>query len=105
MRVHATVHRHDLTGDISTLIGSEIDAQMSREQRSLEDVLCNELLAKQIFDDIANDDPVIGRIFYLHFVCDMKLDDVVALIRGEEGTTVHIVISRAEGNGRKKYEC
>ena len=37
-------------------------------------------------------------------VYDMKLDDVVALIRGEEGTTVHIVISRAEGNGRKKYE-
>ena len=55
---------------------TEIDAQMSREQRSLEDVLCNELVAKQIFDDIANDDPVIGRIFYLHFVCDMKLDDV-----------------------------
>lgn len=54
----------------------EIEAEMSKEQRGLEDVLCNEILAKQIFDDIARDDPVIGRIFYLHFVCDMKLDEV-----------------------------
>ena len=54
----------------------EIEKEMSKEQKNLEDVLCNEILAKQIFDDIANDDPVIGRIFYLHFVCDMKLDDV-----------------------------
>ncbi len=54
----------------------EIEAEMSKEQKNLEDVLCNELLAKQIFEDIAKDDPVIGRIFYLHFVCDMKLDDI-----------------------------
>jgi RNA polymerase sigma-70 factor (ECF subfamily) len=54
----------------------EIEKEMSKEQKNLEDVLCNEILAKQIFDDIARDDPVIGRIFYLHFVCDMKLDDV-----------------------------
>ncbi len=54
----------------------EIEAEMSKEQRGLEDVLCNEILAKQIFDDIAKDDPVTGRIFYLHFVCDMKLDEI-----------------------------
>ena len=54
----------------------EIEAQMSREQKALEDVIGNEVLAKQIFDDIAKDDPVIGRIFYLHFVCDMKLDEI-----------------------------
>ncbi len=53
-----------------------VEAEMSREQKSLEDVLCNSLVAKQIFNDIANDDPVTGRIFYLHFVCDMKLDEV-----------------------------
>ncbi len=53
-----------------------VEAEMSREQKSLEDVLCNSLVAKQIFDDIAKDDPVIGKIFYLHFVCDMKLDEV-----------------------------
>lgn len=53
-----------------------VEAEMSREQKSLEDVLCNSLVAKQIFDDIAKDDPVIGKIFYLHFVCDMKLDEI-----------------------------
>lgn len=54
----------------------QIEAEMSKEQPVLEDVIGNEMLAKQIFEDIANDDPVIGRIFYLHFVCDMKLDEV-----------------------------
>ncbi len=54
----------------------EIEAEMSREQKALEDVIGNEVLAKQIFDDIARDDPVIGRIFYLHFVCDMKLEEI-----------------------------
>ena len=49
----------------------EIEAQMSKEQPVLEDVLGNDILEKQIFEDIANDDP-----FYLHFVCDMKLDEV-----------------------------
>lgn len=53
-----------------------VEAEMSREQKSLEDVLCNSLTAKQIFEDIAKDDPIIGKIFYLHFVCDMKLDEV-----------------------------
>ena len=50
----------------------EIEKEMSKEQKNLEDVLCNEILAKQIFDDIARDDPVIGRIFYLHFVCERQ---------------------------------
>ncbi len=54
----------------------EIEKEMSKEQKNLEDVIGNELLARQIFEDIAKDDPVIGRIFYLHFVCDMKLDDI-----------------------------
>lgn len=53
-----------------------VEAEMSREQKGLEDVLCNTLIARQIFDDIAKDDPVTGKIFYLHFVCDMKLDEV-----------------------------
>ena len=56
----------------------EIEAQMSKEQKNLEDVLGNEILAKQIFDDIAKNDPEIGRIFYLYFVCDMKLDEIAA---------------------------
>ncbi|MDR2531280.1 MAG: RNA polymerase sigma factor [Oscillospiraceae bacterium] len=54
----------------------EIEAEMSRHEKKLEDVLCNELLARQIFDDITNDDPVTGKIFYMHFVLDMKLDEI-----------------------------
>ena len=54
----------------------EIEAEMSRSEKNLEEVLCNELLARQIFEDIANDDPLIGKIFYMHFVLDMKLDEI-----------------------------
>jgi RNA polymerase sigma-70 factor (ECF subfamily) len=54
----------------------EIEAEMSRNTRGLEDVLCNEMLARQIFEDIAAQDAVTGKIFYLHFVCDKKLDDI-----------------------------
>lgn len=56
----------------------EIEAEMSRSEKGLEDVLCNELLARQIFEDIANDDPMTGKIFYMHFVLDMKLDEIAA---------------------------
>ncbi|MCL1867128.1 MAG: RNA polymerase sigma factor [Oscillospiraceae bacterium] len=54
----------------------EIEAEMSKSTHQLEDVLCNELLARQIFEDIASGDPLTGKIFYLHFVCDMKLEEV-----------------------------
>ena len=54
----------------------DIEAEMSRHEKRLEDVLCNELLARQIFDDITNEDPVTGKIFYMHFVLDMKLDEI-----------------------------
>ena len=53
-----------------------VEAEMSLNQKNLEDVLCNELLAREIFEDIANSDEVTGKIFYLHYVCDMKLDEV-----------------------------
>jgi RNA polymerase sigma-70 factor (ECF subfamily) len=54
----------------------EIEAEMSRNSRGLEDVLCNEMLARQIFEDIATQDAMTGKIFYLHFVCDKKLDEI-----------------------------
>lgn len=54
----------------------EIEAEMSTKQKNLEDVLCNEMMARAIFEDIANSDEVTGKIFYMHFVCDMKLDEV-----------------------------
>ncbi|MCL2036437.1 MAG: RNA polymerase sigma factor [Oscillospiraceae bacterium] len=54
----------------------EIEAEMSRNSGQLEEVLCNEMLARQIFEDIANHDALTGKIFYLHFVCDRKLDEI-----------------------------
>ncbi|MDR2559167.1 MAG: RNA polymerase sigma factor [Oscillospiraceae bacterium] len=56
----------------------EIEAEMSRSDKNLEDVLCNELLARQIFDDITSSDPETGKIFYMHFALDMKLDEIAA---------------------------
>ena len=75
---------------------------MSREQKNLEDVLCNELVAKQIFDDIARDDPIIGRIFYLHFVCDMKLDEVAKSL-GMNLSTVKNKLYRTIERQKKKF--
>ena len=79
-----------------------IEAEMSREQKNLEDVLCNELVAKQIFDDIAKDDPVIGKIFYLHFVCDMKLDEVAKSL-GMNLSTVKNKLYRTIERQKKKF--
>lgn len=53
-----------------------VENEMSRHQKSLEDVLCDELLAREIFEDIAGADETVGKIFYLYFVCDMKLNDI-----------------------------
>lgn len=53
-----------------------IENEMSKSQKNLEDVLCNEMLARQIFEDIANTDETTGKIFYLYFVCDMKLNEI-----------------------------
>lgn len=54
----------------------EIEAEMARTQKNFEDVLCDELLARKIFEDIANTDEETGKIFYLYFVCDMKLESI-----------------------------
>lgn len=55
---------------------SVIEGEMSKEQENLEDVLCNQLLAQQILKDIADSDEVTGKIFYMYFVLNMKLEDV-----------------------------
>ena len=81
----------------------EIEAQMSKEQPLLEDVLGNDLLAKQIFEDIMNDDPVIGRIFYLHFVCDMKLDEVAQTL-GLSLSNVKNKLYRTIEKQKKKFD-
>lgn len=76
---YGTLKRHSKTDSFSEFSEEKmvaVEAEMSRNQKNLEDVLCNELLARKIFEDIANTDEVTGKIFYLHYVCDMKLDEV-----------------------------
>ncbi len=53
-----------------------LEAELSRDQKKLEDIMSDKILAKQIFDDIMSDDETVGRIFYMHFVMDMKLDEI-----------------------------
>ncbi len=79
-----------------------VEAEMSRDQKNLEDVLCNSLVAKQIFDDIAKDDPTTGKIFYLHFVCDLKLEDVAQSL-GLNLSTVKNKLYRTIERQKKKF--
>lgn len=80
-----------------------IEAQMSKPQKSLEDIMCNKLMAKKIFDDIVNSDEVTGQIFYLHFVCDMKLEEVAEAL-DIKLSTVKNKLYRTIERLRKKYK-
>ena len=53
-----------------------LEAELSRDQKKLEDVMSDKILAKQIFEDIMSDDETVGKIFYMHFVMDMKLEEI-----------------------------
>ena len=68
--------RDVILSDIDEEQSAAIEAEMSRDQKLLEDIMADKILAKQIFDDIMSGDEMTGRIFYLHFVCDMKLEEV-----------------------------
>ncbi len=71
--------KHSVTESFSDYSDEQmimIETEMSKSQKNLEDVLCDEMLAREIFEDIANTDEVTGKIFYLYFVCDMRLNDI-----------------------------
>lgn len=79
-----------------------LEAEMSRDQQSLEDVMSDKILAKQIFDDIIKSDETVGKIFYLHFVCDMKLDEVARQL-GLNLSTVKTKLYRTIERQKKKF--
>lgn len=79
-----------------------LEADMSRDQKLLEDVMEDKLLAKQIFDDIMSSDETTGRIFYLHFVCDMKIEEVAAHL-GLKTSTVKTKLYRTIEKQKKKF--
>ena len=68
--------RDVILSEIDEEQSAAFEAEMSRDQKLLEDVMADKILAKQIFDDIMSGDETVGKIFYLHFVCDMKLEEV-----------------------------
>lgn len=73
--------KHSVTESFSDYTDEQmvmIENEMSKTQKNFEDILCDELLAHEIFEDIANTDELTGKIFYLYFVCDMKLSDIAA---------------------------
>ncbi len=91
-----------LLSDFSEEDSARIEAELSRDQKPLEDVMSDKILAKQIFDDIMNSDETTGRIFYLHFVCDMKLDEVADTL-GLKLSTVKTKLYRTIEKQKKKF--
>lgn len=88
--------------DFSEEESAALEAELSRDQKSLEDVMSDKILAKQIFDDIMQSDETVGQIFYLHFVCDMKLDDVAKQL-GLKLSTVKTKLYRTIERQKKKF--
>ena len=76
---------------------------MSKPQQRLEDVISNKIVAKQIFDDIMKTDELTGQIFYLHFACDMKLEDVAKAL-DVKLSTVKNKLYRTIERQKKKFK-
>lgn len=100
------IKRRDRVKNMSEFSEEEsaaLDAELSRDEPLLEDIMSNKILAKQIFDDIVRNDETVGQIFYLHFVCDMKLDEVAKRL-GLNLSTVKNKLYRTIERQKKKYE-
>ncbi len=91
-----------LLSDFSEEESAHLEAELSRDQKPLEDVMSDKILAKQIFDDIMSSDETVGKIFYLHFVCDMKLDEVADTL-GLKLSTVKTKLYRTIEKQKKKF--
>lgn len=89
--------------DFSEEESAALDAELSRDVPLLEEVMANKILAKQIFDDIMKNDETVGEIFYLHFVCDMKLDEVAKAL-GLNVSTVKTKLYRTIERQKKKFD-
>lgn len=80
-----------------------LEAELSRDQKRLEDIMSDKILAKQIFDDIMADDEMVGKIFYMHFVCDMKLDEIAKAL-DVKLSTVKNKLYRTIERQKKKFD-
>ncbi|MBQ4166273.1 MAG: RNA polymerase sigma factor [Oscillospiraceae bacterium] len=82
---------------------ASLEAELSRDQKRLEDVMSDKILAKQIFDDIMSQDETVGKIFYMHFVCDMKLDEIAKKL-DIKLSTVKTKLYRTLEKQKKKFD-
>ena len=89
--------------DFSEEESAALDAELSKNVPLLEDVMNNKILAKQIFDDIMKNDETVGQIFYLHFVCDMKLEEVAKRL-DLNVSTVKTKLYRTIERQKKKFD-
>lgn len=89
--------------DFSEEETASLEAELSKDVPLLDDVVNNKILAKQIFDDIVKSDELVGRIFYLHFVCDMKLDEVAKRL-DLNVSTVKTKLYRTIERQKKKFD-
>lgn len=90
-------------GDYSEEESAALEADLSRDVPLMDEVLGDKLLARQIFDDIMKNDEVTGQIFYLHFVCDMKLDEISKRL-GLNVSTVKTKMYRTIERQKKKFD-
>lgn len=94
--------RVSVMSDYSEEESAALEAEMSRDSKNLDDAIHDKILAKQIFDDIMRSDETVGQIFYLHFVCDMKLDEVADRL-GLKLSTVKTKLYRTIERQKKKF--
>ena len=94
--------RDVILSEIDEEQSAAIEAEMSRDQKLLEDVMADKILARQIFDDIMSGDETVGKIFYLHFVCDMKLEEIANRLEMRP-STVKTKLYRTIEKQKKKF--
>lgn len=82
---------------------ASLDAELSRDMPLLEDVLNDRILARQIMDDIKNQDETVWQIFYLRFGCDLELDEIANKL-GLNVSTVKTKLYRTIEKQKKKFK-
>ena len=89
--------------DFSEEESAALEAELSRDEPLFDEVIHNKILAKQIFDDVMQKDETVGRIFYLYFVCDMKLDEIAETM-DMKLSTVKTKLYRTIERQKKKFD-
>lgn len=89
--------------DFSEEETAALEAELARDEPVFDEAIHNKILAKEIFDDIMQKDETVGRIFYLYFVCDMKLEEIAETM-DMKLSTVKTKLYRTIERQRKKFK-